>query len=82
MPKYSYSFLYGPLAPKDFIPIKFSVGIYFSHPLITPASIPKSGFLPKIIFFSLGSFLSKISKLGMDITLVLKFSSESFLEAA
>ena len=49
-------FLYGPLAPKDFIPIKFSLGTYFSQPLITPASIAKRGLLPKILFFSFSDF--------------------------
>ena len=49
-PKCSYNFLYGPLAPNEHIPKKFLFGMYFSHPFITPASMPNRGLFPNIFF--------------------------------
>ena len=70
-----------PLAPKDFIPMKFSWSIYFSHPLITPASTAKFGLLPIISFLYFSFWISKSSIEGKEITLIFIFISFNLIDA-
>ena len=62
------------------MPKIFSEGIYFSQPLITPASIAKRGLFPKILFWYSFDCFENNSQEGKDITLILSFSFKRFLE--
>ena len=54
--------------------------MYFSQPFLIPASIAKSGFLPKILFWYILVCFENNSQDGKEITLTFIFSLDKSIE--